>query len=83
MIATGAAPVPVGRNTGRDLKRAALHAFLIAMAVLWLLPLAFAVYTSLRPREETDAAATCPCRRPSTWTTTSTPGTRRSWCATS
>ena len=43
-------------NTGRDLKRAALHAFLIAMAVLWLLPLAFAVYTSLRPREETDAA---------------------------
>ncbi|HZW01437.1 MAG TPA: carbohydrate ABC transporter permease [Candidatus Deferrimicrobium sp.] len=56
MTATGAAPVPVGRNTGRDLKRAALHAFLIAMAVLWLLPLAFAVYTSLRPREETDAA---------------------------
>lgn len=56
MTAVGAAPAPVGRNTGRDLKRAALHAFLIAMAILWLLPLAFAVYISLRPREETDAA---------------------------
>ena len=56
MTTTSAAPAPVRRNTGRDLKRAALHAFLIAMAILWLLPLAFAVYTSLRPREETDAA---------------------------
>jgi multiple sugar transport system permease protein len=37
-------------------RRAALHAFLLAMAVMWLLPLAFAVYTSLRPRAETDAA---------------------------
>jgi multiple sugar transport system permease protein len=56
MTAAGAGPAPVGRNTGRDMKRAALHAFLIAMAVLWMLPLAFAVYTSLRPREETDVA---------------------------
>lgn len=37
------------------MRRAALHAFLIAMTVVWLLPLAFAVYTSLRPRAETDA----------------------------
>jgi multiple sugar transport system permease protein len=56
MTAAGTGPATVGRNTGRDMKRAALHAFLIAMAVLWMLPLAFAVYTSLRPREETDAA---------------------------
>jgi multiple sugar transport system permease protein len=49
-------PQRVGRNVQRDLRRAALHAFLLAMAVLWLLPLAFAVYTSLRPRAETDAA---------------------------
>jgi multiple sugar transport system permease protein len=54
MTASATSPDPVGRNTGRDLKRAALHAFLIAMALLWILPLAFAVYTSLRPREETD-----------------------------
>jgi multiple sugar transport system permease protein len=54
MTASATTPDPVGRNTGRDLKRAALHAFLIAMALLWILPLAFAVYTSLRPREETD-----------------------------
>jgi multiple sugar transport system permease protein len=53
---TAASAAPAGRNRGRDMKRAALHAFLIAMAVLWMLPLAFAVYTSLRPREETDAA---------------------------
>jgi multiple sugar transport system permease protein len=52
---TAATPAQVGRNTGRDLRRAGLHAFLIAMAIIWLLPLALAVYTSLRPREETDA----------------------------
>jgi multiple sugar transport system permease protein len=55
VTAASTTPTTVGRNTGRDLRRAALHAFLIAMAVLWILPLAFAVYTSLRPREETDA----------------------------
>lgn len=52
---TASSVVPVGAEIGRDLRRAALHAFLIAMAVLWLLPLLLAVYTSLRPREETDA----------------------------
>jgi multiple sugar transport system permease protein len=56
VTAASVAPASASRNTGRDLRRGALHAFLIAMAVLWLLPLAFAVYTSLRPREETDAA---------------------------
>jgi multiple sugar transport system permease protein len=55
VTAASTSPTSVGRNTGRDLRRALLHAFLIAMAVLWILPLAFAVYTSLRPREETDA----------------------------
>jgi multiple sugar transport system permease protein len=43
------------RNTQRDLRRAALHLFLIAMCLLWLLPLAWAVYTSLRPFAETNA----------------------------
>lgn len=52
---TASSVVPVGAEIGRDLRRAALHAFLIAMAILWLLPLLLAVYTSLRPREETDA----------------------------
>jgi multiple sugar transport system permease protein len=46
----------VGRNATRDLRRAALHGFLIAVAVLWLVPLAFAVYTSLRPFEDTNSA---------------------------
>jgi multiple sugar transport system permease protein len=34
-------------------RRYALHGFLVAMAVLWLLPLAWAVFTSLRPYEDT------------------------------
>jgi multiple sugar transport system permease protein len=37
----------------RRLSRAALQLFLISMAVLWLVPLAWAVYTSFRPYEET------------------------------
>jgi multiple sugar transport system permease protein len=44
------------RNRQRDLRRAGLHAFLIAMSILWLLPMVLAAYVSLRPREETDAA---------------------------
>jgi multiple sugar transport system permease protein len=54
MTAHSGEPTRVGRNTGKDVRRGMLHIFLIAMALLWLLPLAFAVYTSLRPREETD-----------------------------
>lgn len=45
---------PVGRNYGKHARRGLLHGFLIVIALAWLLPLAFAVYTSLRPREETD-----------------------------
>ena len=37
----------------KRLRRAGLHAFLIAVALIWLAPLAWAVYTSLRPYEET------------------------------
>jgi len=38
----------------KKLRRYGLHAFLIAMSVIWLFPLAWAVYTSLRPYEETN-----------------------------
>ncbi len=34
--------------------RAGLHTFLIAMSLLWLFPLAYAVYTSLRPYDDTN-----------------------------
>lgn len=54
MTAYSGEPRPVGRNYGKDARRGLLHFFLILMALAWLLPLAFAVYTSLRPREETD-----------------------------
>jgi multiple sugar transport system permease protein len=36
-------------------RRAGLHAFLIAASILWLLPLAWVIYTSLRPRSDTAA----------------------------
>jgi multiple sugar transport system permease protein len=34
-------------------RRAVLHGFLLAVSVVWLLPLAWAVFTSLRPYEDT------------------------------
>jgi multiple sugar transport system permease protein len=46
-----AAAATARRN--RRLRRGGLQAFLIVMSVIWLLPLAWAVYTSLRPYEDT------------------------------
>jgi multiple sugar transport system permease protein len=40
-------------RTGIRWSRVALHAFLFTMAVVWLFPLVYAVYTSLRPYEDT------------------------------
>ncbi len=37
----------------KRLKRYALHAFLISISLIWLLPLAWAIYTSLRPYADT------------------------------
>src|SRR5436853_6871114 len=37
----------------RQLSRAALHAFLVAMCVVWLFPLAWAIYEALRPISDT------------------------------
>jgi multiple sugar transport system permease protein len=42
-------PVPRHYNW----RRAVLHGFLLAISVVWLLPLAWAVFTSLRPYEDT------------------------------
>ena len=36
-----------------DRRRAGLHAFLIVVSVLWLFPLVWSIYTSLRPLHET------------------------------
>jgi multiple sugar transport system permease protein len=50
------AVVPRTRTRSRvPLRRYGLHAFLIAMCALWLFPLAWAVYTSLRPYSDTSA----------------------------
>jgi len=38
----------------KAIRRYSLHAFLIVMSLVWLLPLAWAVYTSFRPYEETN-----------------------------
>jgi multiple sugar transport system permease protein len=55
-IATARADVHVatGARRRKVLRRYGLHAFLIAMSLIWLLPLAWAVYTSFRPYEETN-----------------------------
>ena len=50
--ATAAAGVPARRKRIRW-RRIALHAFLVATALVWLFPLAWAVYTSLRPYADT------------------------------
>ncbi len=42
-----------GPKKGFDWKRAALHGFLIVMSIVWLLPLLWALYTSLRPFSDT------------------------------
>jgi len=46
----GGRGVSVRRGVGR---RLALHAFLLATALVWLLPPAWAIYTSLRPYSDT------------------------------
>ncbi len=50
------ASVPLARErrrTGIRLPRVGLHAFLIVLAILWLAPVIWALYTSLRPYSET------------------------------
>jgi multiple sugar transport system permease protein len=48
-------PVDATRERRRKrIRRAGLHAFLIVMSLVWLAPLAWAVYTSLRPYEDTN-----------------------------
>jgi len=52
--ATGAVPAaPVARRRPIDRRRAVLHAFLITISIVWLFPLLWAVYTSLRPYADT------------------------------
>jgi multiple sugar transport system permease protein len=55
MTATSAeiAITPVRKKSGRRWSRVAVHAFLLTMALLWLLPLVYALYTSLRPYVDT------------------------------
>jgi multiple sugar transport system permease protein len=52
--ATGAVPtVPVAPRRRLDRRRAVLHVFLITISIIWLFPLLWAVYTSLRPLSDT------------------------------
>jgi multiple sugar transport system permease protein len=59
-VTASAPPVAIpAAMTGRRVRRprnALVHAFLVIMAALWLFPLAWAVYQSLRPYGETAAA---------------------------
>jgi multiple sugar transport system permease protein len=49
------AAAPAARSRRITRSRLALYAFLTVMAVIWLFPLAWAVYTALRPFAETQA----------------------------
>jgi multiple sugar transport system permease protein len=51
--ATRVAEVPVVRRRPRRPRRLALYAFLTVMAVTWLFPLLWAVYTAFRPYADT------------------------------
>ncbi|HEY0415773.1 MAG TPA: carbohydrate ABC transporter permease [Gaiellaceae bacterium] len=51
---TAAAPV-ARRKPGVALPRVALHCFLVGAALLWLLPVAWALFTSFRPYADTAA----------------------------
>jgi multiple sugar transport system permease protein len=54
MVAPAVVPVPkVPRSRQARVRRATLHAFLIVMAIGWLVPIGGAIYSSLRPYEET------------------------------
>jgi multiple sugar transport system permease protein len=57
-VTSAAATTPPGNGSPKpprhyNWRRAVLHAFLITITLVWVLPLAWAVYTSLRPFEET------------------------------
>jgi len=55
-IATGQATAASRAQRRRNrIRRAALYAFLTSMAVVWLFPLAWAMYTALRPFSDTQA----------------------------
>ncbi|HSO30126.1 MAG TPA: carbohydrate ABC transporter permease [Candidatus Sulfomarinibacteraceae bacterium] len=51
--ATAARVEVVTRGRARRLRRVALHAFLLLMSLLWLAPILWALYTSLRPYADT------------------------------
>jgi multiple sugar transport system permease protein len=55
-VTSETASVPLARErrrTGIRLPRVGLHVFLIVVAILWLAPVIWALYTSLRPYSET------------------------------
>jgi multiple sugar transport system permease protein len=50
-----ASPHPVGHPTGRRrVGRIAAQVFMLAAAILWITPIVFALYVSLRPEKETN-----------------------------
>ena len=47
--------VPRGRRARRsNARRFGTHLFLIVMSIIWLIPLAWTLFTSLRPKADTD-----------------------------
>ncbi len=52
-VSSEVAAVQVQKKTGIRWSRIGLHVFLFTMAVVWLFPLLYAFYTSLRPYDDT------------------------------
>ncbi len=52
-LSSEVAAAQVKKKTGFRWRRTALHIFLFTMALVWLFPLVYAFYTSLRPYEDT------------------------------
>lgn len=55
---TARAATATGTRTRRVPRRTGTYLFLTVMAVMWLVPLLWAVYTSLRPKADTDRLGT-------------------------
>jgi len=54
-LATSApAERPLARTTKKQRPKYGTHLFLLVMSVLWLIPLVWAIFTSLRPKADTD-----------------------------
>jgi multiple sugar transport system permease protein len=54
LVSRGVAPAPAAVRRNKVRPRYGTHLFLLVMAIAWLIPLLWAVFTALRPKADTD-----------------------------